>query len=429
MAHLNEFSIETQNDRVKTQDFASLQLKFMQQKNQSPLADRMRPEILEDFLGQEDVLGKDKMLNQAIMGDKLPSMIFWGPPGSGKTTLANIIARQTKSDFIQISAVSSGVKDLREIIKRAQDNELQNKRTILFIDEIHRWNKIQQDGLLPYVEKGLIVLIGATTENPSFEVRSALLSRCRVFVLKQLSEEYLVEILNKAIKDKERGLGDSNLKIEKNVLEKIAQMSNGDARIALNVLEYSSSLSDNISFEIIKEAFQKSYLLYDKDGDEHYNIISALHKSMRGSDADAALYWLARMLEAGEDPLYIARRLVRFASEDIGLANSRALEQAVAAYQACHFIGMPECNVILAQAVVYMAKCKKSNELYLAYEKVKKDVEQFGNLPVPLHLRNAPTKLMKDLNYGKDYKYSPDFNYQENQEYLPDKLKGRKYLK
>ncbi|PKL72719.1 AAA family ATPase [Candidatus Kuenenbacteria bacterium HGW-Kuenenbacteria-1] len=401
----------------------------MQENQLSPLADRMRPEILEDFLGQDDILGSDKMLNQAIKEDKTPSMIFWGPPGSGKTTLANIIAKQTKSDFIQISAVSSGVKDLREIIKKAQENKLQNKRTILFIDEIHRWNKTQQDGLLPYVEKGLIALIGATTENPSFEVRSALLSRCRVFVLKQLSEEHLIEILNKAIKDKEKGLGDLNLKIEKNILKKISQMSNGDARVALNVLEYASSLSNNITFKIIKEAFQKSYLLYDKDGDEHYNIISALHKSMRGSDADASLYWLARMLEAGEDPLYIARRLVRFASEDIGLANSRALEQTVSVYNACHFIGMPECNVILAQAVVYLAKCKKSNDLYCAYEKAKKDVERYGNLPVPLHLRNAPTKLMKDLNYGKDYKYSPDFYYQESQEYLPKKLKHRKYLK
>jgi putative ATPase len=399
------------------------------QKNQAPLADRMRPEILEDFLGQDEILGKDKILNQAIKEDKLPSMIFWGPPGSGKTTLANIVAKQTKSDFVQISAVSSGVKDLREIIKKARENILQNKRTILFIDEIHRWNKTQQDGLLPYVEKGIITLIGATTENPSFEVRSALLSRCRVFILKQLSEKNLIEILNKAIKDKNRGLGKLNLKISEDIFKKIAQMSNGDARTALNVLEYASSLNQEISFKIIKEAFQKSYLFYDKDGDEHYNIISALHKSMRGFDVNAALYWLARMLEAGEDPLYVARRLVRFASEDVGLANSKALEQTVAVYNACHFIGMPECNVILAQAVVYLSKCKKSNELYVAYKKAKKDVEQYGNLPVPLHIRNAPTKLMKDLNYGKDYKYSPDFDYKEEQEYLPERLKGRKYLK
>jgi putative ATPase len=399
------------------------------QKNQAPLADRMRPEILEDFLGQDEILGKDKMLNQAIKEDKLPSIIFWGPPGSGKTTLANIVAKQTKSNFVQISAVSSGVKDLREIIKKARENVLQNKRTILFIDEIHRWNKTQQDGLLPYVEKGIITLIGATTENPSFEVRSALLSRCRVFILKQLSEKNLIEILNKAIKDKNKGLGKLNLKISEDILKKIVQMSNGDARTALNVLEYASSLNQEISFKIIKEAFQKSYLFYDKDGDEHYNIISALHKSMRGSDVNAALYWLARMLEAGEDPLYVARRLVRFASEDVGLTNSKALEQTVAIYNACHFIGMPECNVILAQAVVYLSKCKKSNELYIAYEKAKKDVEQYGNLPVPLHIRNAPTKLMKDLNYGKDYKYSPDFDYKEEQEYLPKRLKGRKYLK
>ncbi len=396
---------------------------------ETPLADKMRPRTLEEFLGQEDILGEGKILRQSITQDKIPSMIFWGPPGSGKTTLANIIALQTKADFVKFSAVTSGLKELREVIKRAQSDEWQGRKIILFIDEIHRWNKIQQDALLPHVEKGLIILIGATTENPSFEVRGALLSRCRVFVLKQLTESQIENILEKALIDKERGLGNLKLKIEKGVLNKIAQMANGDARTALNVLEYASSLSSDISFNIIKEAFQKSYLLYDKDGDEHYNIISALHKSMRGSDADAALYWLSRMIEAGEDPLYIARRLVRFASEDIGLANSRALEQAVSCYQACHFIGLPECNVILAQAVVYMAKCKKSNELYMAYRNVKKDVEEFGNLPVPLHIRNAPTKLMKDLGYGADYKYSPDFDYQENQEYLPDKLKGRKYLK
>jgi putative ATPase len=396
---------------------------------QAPLADKMRPRTLEEFLGQEDILGEGRILRQSISQDKIPSMIFWGPPGSGKTTLANIIALQTKADFVKFSAVTSGLKELREVIKRAQSDEWQGRKIILFIDEIHRWNKIQQDALLPHVEKGLVILIGATTENPSFEVRGALLSRCRVFVLKQLTESQIESILEKALIDKERGLGSLKLKIEKGVLNKISQMANGDARTALNVLEYASSLSNNISFDIIKEAFQKSYLLYDKDGDEHYNIISALHKSMRGSDANAALYWLSRMVEAGEDPLYIARRLVRFASEDIGLANSRALEQAVAAYNACHFIGMPECNVILAQAVVYMAKCKKSNELYTAYSKAKKDVEEFGNLPVPLHIRNAPTKLMKDLGYGADYKYSPNFDYQENQEYLPDKLKNRKYLK
>jgi putative ATPase len=397
--------------------------------NKKPLADRMRPEKLEDFLGQDDVVGEGKMLRQAIEADNLPSMIFWGPPGSGKTTLAHIIAKKTGSDFIQISAVTSGLKDLRVVIKKAEENKFFNKRTILFIDEMHRWNKAQQDALLPHVEKGTITLIGATTENPSFEIRGALLSRCRVFVLKQLGEADIVIILEKAVADKEKGLGDLDLKIEDGVLGKLAQMSNGDVRTALNVLEYTSSVDNNITFARIKEALQKAYLLYDKDGEEHYNLISALHKSMRGSNADAALYWLGRMLEGGEDPLYIARRLVRFASEDIGLANSRALEQAVAAYQACHFLGMPECNVVLAQVVVYMAKCQKSNELYVAYGEVARDVEDFGNLPVPLHIRNAPTKLMKELNYGKDYKYSPNFDYKEEQEYLPEKLKGKKYLK
>jgi putative ATPase len=403
-------------------------------KNQSlaknkPLADRIRPDSLNDFLGQDELVGKGKLLRQAIESDQVPSMIFWGPPGSGKTTLAYIIAKQTKSEFKRISAVSSGLKDLREIIKEAEANKRLEKRTILFIDEIHRWNKAQQDALLPHIEQGVITLIGATTENPSFEVIGPLLSRCRVFVLKQLDKSQISEILKRAIKDKENGLGELNIKIDKKIIDTISEMSNGDARVALNVLEYASSVSKNITRELVKDAFQKSPLFYDKNGEEHYNIISALHKSMRGSDADAALYWLARMLEAGEDPLYIARRLVRFASEDVGLANSRALEQAVSAYQACHFIGMPECNVILAQAVVYMAKCKKANDLYVAYEKAAEDVRKYGNLPVPLHLRNAPTKLMEDLEYGKGYKYSPDYDYKEKQEYLPKELKDKKYLK
>ena len=408
----------------------------MENKYQTPLADRMRPEKLEEFLGQEEILGKGKLLRKAIESDKLPSIIFWGPPGSGKTTLAFIIAKITKSDFKRISAVESGLKEFREVVKSAEINFRLGKKTILFIDEIHRWNKAQQDALLSHVEKGTIVLIGATTENPSFEVIGALLSRCRVFGLKQLNRDQIAEIIRRAIKDKKKGLGALNLKFfppagGKKIIEKIAEMSNGDARIALNALEYAafSSKSKNITFEIVKEAFQKSHLLYDKNGEEHYNIISALHKAMRGSDADASLYWLARMLEAGEDPLYIARRIIRFASEDIGLANSMALEQAVAAYNACHFIGVPECNVILAQAIVYMAKCKKSNELYVAYEKAADDVKNFGNLPVPMHIRNAPTKLMKGLGYGKGYKYSPDYNYKEKQNYLPDKLKGKKYLK
>ncbi|MDD3098205.1 MAG: replication-associated recombination protein A [Candidatus Pacebacteria bacterium] len=394
-----------------------------------PLADRMRPESLSDFFGQDDLVGKGKLLRQAIEEDKVPSMIFWGPPGSGKTTLAYIIAKKTKSEFKQISAVSSGLKDLRVILAEAEANKRLGIKTILFIDEIHRWNKSQQDALLPHIENGAIILIGATTENPSFEVVGPLLSRCRVFVLKQLAKPYLLKIIKRALEDKEKGLGALKIKINDKIIKLIAEMSNGDARIALGALEYAVSLSTNITADIIKEAFQKSNLFYDKNGEEHYNIISALHKSMRGSDANAALYWLARMLEAGEDPLYIARRLVRFASEDIGLANSQALNQAVAAYEACHFIGMPECNVILAQAVVYMAKCKKSNDLYVAYEKVVSDIKKYGNLSVPLHIRNAPTKLMKNLNYGKGYKYSPNYNYKEEQEYLPQELKGKKYLK
>lgn len=395
----------------------------------NPLADRMRPQTLEEFLGQEEIVGEKKMLREAIRSDRIPSMIFWGPPGTGKTTLAFIIAKQTKSEFVRISAVSSGMKDLREVIERAKIDQRLGKRTILFIDEIHRWNKSQQDGLLPHIESGLITLIGATTENPSFEVRGALLSRCRVFIFKQLSEEDIASLVKRALKDKKRGLGTEKIKIDKKAVDLLASVSNGDARVALNILEYAASVSERINVELVKEATQKAALLYDKDGEEHYNIISALHKSMRGSDANAALYWLARMVESGEDPLYIARRLVRFASEDIGLANSRALEQAVAAYQACHFIGYPECNVILAQTVVYMSKCRKSNDLYVAYGKVAADVHKYGNLPVPLHLRNAVTKLMEETGYGKGYKYSPNYGYKEKQEYLPEKLKGKKYLK
>ncbi len=388
----------------------------------------MRPKNLDEFLGQEDIVGPGKILRRAIEQDEIPSMILWGPPGSGKTTLAKIIAETTKAYFEQISAVNDGKKELRAVVERAEEASRLGQKTILFIDEIHRWNKSQQDALLPQIENGVLILIGATTENPSFEIVNALLSRCRVFVLNKLSPQQIEKIILKAIKDKERGLGMIQIKIDKTATALLARMSDGDARVALNVLEYASGLSKKINRQTIKEAFQKSYLKYDKNGEEHYNIISALHKAMRGSDADAALYWLARMLEGGEDPLYIARRLVRFASEDIGLANSRALEQTVAAYQACHFIGMPECNVILAQAVVYLAKCKKSNQLYKAYEAARTDVEKYGNLPVPLHLRNAPTKLMKKLGYGKDYKYSPAYNYQEKQTYLPEELKNKKYL-
>ncbi|MFA6254044.1 MAG: replication-associated recombination protein A [Candidatus Paceibacterota bacterium] len=403
----------------------------------APLADRLRPEKLVDFVGQEEVISEGKLLRQLIEKDEVPSLILWGPPGSGKTTLARIIAKLTGAEFIALPAVTSGVAELRTVIKEAQDRRKFNqKKTILFIDEVHRWNKAQQDALLPHVETGTVVLIGATTENPSFEVNSALLSRCRVFVFNQLDDVAISKILNRALKDKERGLGSRKIKIDKKTLEFLAKASDGDARNALNALELATKTAKLdakknlvIDKNLVKESLQKSHLLYDKKGDEHYNIISALHKSLRGSDADASLYWLARMLEGGEDPLYVARRLVRFASEDVGLANSQALTQAVAGYQACHFIGMPECNVILAQVVVYLAKCKKSNELYEAYLTVQKDVRETVDEPVPIHLRNAPTKLMKNLGFGKDYKYSPAFNYEEKQEYLPKKLKGKKYLK
>ncbi len=406
-------------------------------KQEAPLADRLRPELFEEFVGQEEVVGPGKLLRQLIETDQLPSIIFWGPPGTGKTTLARMIAQLTKSSFVQFSAVTSGVNQLRQVIKEAEERrKFKNQRTILFIDEIHRWNKAQQDALLPYVENGTVVLIGATTENPSFEVNSALLSRSRVFVLKPLSQNEIYEILSRALKNKERGLGNLRVKASAEVLKFLAVMANGDARIGLNALELAvrATKPDQDSVielkpEIIKEALQKTHLLYDRAGEEHYNIISALHKSLRGGDADAALYWLGRMIEAGEDPLYVARRLIRFASEDIGLADPQALVQAVAAYQACHFIGLPECNVNLAQAVAYLARAPKSNELYRAYGEVQKDIKETEAEPVPIHLRNAPTKLMKDLGYGRDYKYSPSYNYEEEQDYLPAKLRGRRYLK
>ncbi len=398
-----------------------------QQSYKIPLADRMRPETLGAFVGQEKLLGEGRILRKAIENDAIPSMIFWGPPGSGKTTLAYIIAKSTKGEFMKLSATTSGVKDIRGKIKRAEELKKESKKTIMFIDEIHRFNKSQQDTLLSHIENGTIILIGATTENPSFEVNNAVLSRSRVFVLEKLSTNDIIKILQIALKNKERGLGNLKIDISGKDLKFLAEMSNGDGRIALNALEFASDINKKIDKKIIEEALQKS-LAYDKNGEEHYNIISALHKSMRGGDADAALYWLARMLEGGENPLYIARRLIRFASEDIGIANSLALDQAVSAYQACHFIGMPECSVNLAQAVVYMAKSKKSNELYRAYGEAVSDIKKFGNLSVPLHIRNAPTKLMKNLDYGRNYKYSPDFDYQEKQEYLPDELKKRKYL-
>lgn len=394
----------------------------------SPLADTMRPESFSEFFGQDEVTKEGALIKQAIAADRLPSLIFWGPPGSGKTTLALIIAAETKSEFIRFSAVTEGVADLRKAIDRARSNQLLDKKTILFIDEIHRWNKAQQDALLPHIESGALTLIGATTENPSFELRTALLSRCRVIVLHSLSDEALESIIRRAVTDEERGLGKLKLSIEGDVIKFLVGLSQGDARSALNILEAATLLSKTVTIETIKEAAQKSHLLYDKVGEEHYNVISALHKSMRGSDENAALYWLARMLEAGEDPLYVARRLVRFAAEDIGLANSLALEQALAGYQACAVIGMPECNVILAQVVVYLSKCKKSNALYTGYLAAAADAKATSNKGVPLHLRNAPTSLMKDLGYGKDYKYSPKFNYTEDQEYFPEGLKGKKYI-
>ena len=402
-------------------------MKITQETHKIPLADRMRPKTLGDFVGQEKLLGDGKILRKAIESDAIPSMIFWGPPGSGKTTIAFVIAKTTKGEFIKLSATTSGVKDIREKIKQAEELKEEGRKTIMFIDEIHRFNKSQQDTLLPHIENGTIILIGATTENPSFEVNNAVLSRSRVFVLEKLSSENIYQILQTALGDKERGLGNLKVEISEKDLQFLSEMSDGDARVALSSLEFASNINIKINKKTIEEALQKS-LAYDKNGEEHYNIISALHKSMRGGDADASLYWLVRMLEGGENPLYIARRLIRFASEDIGIANSHALDQAVSVYQACHFIGMPECSVNLAQVVVYMAKSKKSNELYKAYEEATADIRKFGNLPVPLHIRNAPTKLMKDFNYGKDYKYSPDFKYQEKQEYLPEKIKKKKYL-
>jgi len=404
--------------------------------NNAPLAERLRPRTLAEFVGQEKILGANSLLRRLIDQDKIPSMIFWGPPGTGKTTLARIIAKETKSLFVQLSATSSSVAEVREVLKQAREQlKFFQKRTILFIDEIHRFNKSQQDAFLPAVEDGTITLIGATTENPSFEVNSALLSRARVFVLSKLSPENILQIVRVALSDKERGFGERKIIFSPEAESLISGLSDGDARSVLNALEVAVDSSTTnfvenvleLSATDIKEAFQKSYLLYDRAGDEHYNIISALHKSMRGGDGNAAIYWLGRMLESGEDPLYIARRLIRFASEDVGLADPQALPQATAAYQAAHAIGLPECNVNLAQAVVYLARAPKSIELYKAYGEVAKVIEEGQNPPVPIHLCNAPTKLMKDLNYGRDYLYPPEVAA-ENQTYLPEELINKKFL-
>ena len=399
-----------------------------------PLASRMRPIHLEEFVGQGHLIGEGKILRKMIESDNVSSMIFWGPPGVGKTTLARIIAKQTKSEFITFSAVTSGIKEIKKVMEDADNNRKFGVKTIVFVDEIHRFNKAQQDAFLPFVEKGSIILIGATTENPSFEVNNALLSRCRVFVLKELSSEDIMSLLKRALTD-DRGFGKEKVKISEDNLKIISQFANGDARSALTTLDMIVINGDadkngviHISKDTIEECLTKKTLLYDKDGEEHYNIISALHKSMRNSDPDAAVYWLSRMLEAGEDPIYIARRITRFASEDIGLADTNALNVAVNVYHACHFIGMPECNVHLTEAVIYMSLAPKSNSCYNAYMYASSDARQTLAEPVPLVIRNAPTKLMKELNYGKGYQYAHDTEEKlTNMECMPPSLKGKIY--
>ena len=448
----------------------------------------MRPTNFDEFFGQEEIVGEGKLLRKLIETDQLSSLVFWGPPGVGKTSLAHIIAESTNSHFVALSAVESGKKDLMREFKEAEKRLLaENKKTVLFVDEIHRWSKAQQDTLLPYVEKGSIVMIGATTENPSFEIIGPLLSRSRVFILKKLESEDIKKLLEHALSDKDRGLGNFQIELEDETLDLLADLSGGDARAALNALELAvkakrvsefpslvgkgqgrvsdvvkkeniqstkkhldkklkdselntsetpsqpppirvRSVTVTLTKDDIKEALQRTHLVFDKNGEEFYNVISALHKSMRGSDVNASIYWLARMLEGGVDPLYVARRVLRFASENIGMGNSEAMIQANAAYDACHKLGMPECAVHLAQAVVYCAKSKKSNLLYTAYGKAAKDARETSHLGVPIHLRNAPTKFMKNIGYGKDYKYNPDFEGEVKQDYLPTELKNRNYF-
>jgi len=398
-----------------------------------PLAARMRPETLDEFAGQKHQLGEGKVLRRLIDSDTIGSMIFWGPPGVGKTTLARIIARRTKAAFIDFSAVTSGIKEIRQVMMKAEENRLYGQRTILFVDEIHRFNKAQQDAFLPFVEKGSIVLIGATTENPSFEINSALLSRCKVFVLQALTREEILDLLRRALRD-DRGFGRDHVEISDRGLEAIAAFCNGDARSGLSTLEMvvlngeAGAGGIRVTDEIISQCLSRKSLMYDKDGEEHYNLISALHKSMRNSDPDAAVYWMMRMLEGGEDPLYIARRVLRFAAEDVGLADPRAMEVAVAAYQACHFIGVPECNVHLAEAVVYMSLASKSNAMEVAVMEAREAIEKEPDAPVPLQIRNAPTQLMKDLSYGRGYQYAHDYEEKVTaMQCLPDELQGRTF--
>ncbi|MBO4366460.1 MAG: replication-associated recombination protein A [Clostridia bacterium] len=400
----------------------------------APLADRLRPDTLDGYVGQEHLVGEGRVLRRMIESDNVPSMIFWGPPGVGKTTLARIIAKHTHSDYVELSAVTSGVKEIKDIMNRAEMKRQTGIRTILFIDEVHRFNKAQQDAFLPYVERGSIILVGATTENPSFELNSALLSRCKVFILKELSEENIRTMILRALQSKE-GFGDSDIRITDDQIDFIARFANGDARTALNTLEMAvlnavpnADGSLTIEDETLAQCTNRRSLLYDKNGEEHYNIISALHKSMRNSDPDAAVYWMERMLYGGEDPLYIARRLVRFASEDVGLADSNALLIANAAFQACRYLGVPECNVHLAHAVVYLSLAPKSNSLEVATQQAESDIRKMPAEPVPLHIRNAPTKLMKENGYGKGYIYAHDTEEKmAKMTCLPDSLNGRRY--
>ena len=411
----------------------SEQLTMFDQDAGQPLPARLRPKNIDEIVGQQHLLGEGRVLRRIIEQDQVSSMIFWGPPGVGKTTLAGVIARQTRAQFINFSAVTSGIKDIRKVMQQADTGRRFGEKTIVFVDEIHRFNKAQQDAFLPFVEKGSIILIGATTENPSFEVNGALLSRCKVFVLKALTEDDLLQLLRRALESPE-GFGDQQIRAEEDVLRLIAAFANGDARVALTTLEMAVLNGEvegdvtTVTRETVEQCTSRKSLLYDKDGEEHYNLISALHKSMRNSDPDAAVYWLARMLEAGEDPLYIARRVTRFASEDVGMADPRALELAVAAFQACHLIGMPECSVHLTEAVVYMSLAPKSNSLYRAYETAKKDALQHLSEPVPLQIRNGVTGLMKDIGYGEGYQYAHDTEDKlTDMQCLPDSLADRVY--